>query len=79
MKAARITGIPKSERTVAKALPIPDSRKIPPNIPPAPVTKTTEQIGAKAFSHKVSIFLAPKLLLKVITQRITVIKRAIGV
>ena len=42
--------MPKSSIDLANASPIPEARKTPPNIPPAPVMSTTEQIGPRAES-----------------------------
>ena len=52
------TGIPKSAMLSAKALPIPEARNTPPNIPPAPVIKITEQTGPNAPSMVFSNALA---------------------
>lgn len=50
-KAATITGIPVLANSEESTSPIPQARSTPPNIPPAPVTKITAQIGPNDFSH----------------------------
>ena len=79
INAARITGIPMSESTDANASPIPEVRNIPPNMPPAPVTKITEQIGPKAFSHNSFRRFASKALMNTKRLNNNVSSRAIGV
>ena len=65
----------------AKALPIPEARNTPPNIPPAPVIKITEQTGPNAPSMVFSKALAfsPRLLPNTYRATKTEISKAIGV
>ena len=54
-KAATMIGIPVLESIADSTSPIPLARNTPPNIPPAPVTSTIEQIGPRALSQIFSI------------------------
>ena len=73
--------MPKSAMLSASALPMPEARKTPPNIPPAPVIRITEQTGASAPSTVFSnaLPLSPRLRPKTNSATNTEIRRAIGV
>ena len=43
--AAKMTGMPRSDMESARASPMPEVRSTPPNMPPAPVIRMTEQMG----------------------------------
>ena len=54
--------MPRPERESASASPIPEVRNTPPNIPPAPVISTTEQMGPREESTSFSnaVFSTPR-------------------
>ena len=76
-----ITGMPRSASTSSRALPIPEVRSTPPNMPPAPVIRMTEHTGPRADSNVFSIAepLTPRALPMVSAAMMSVSVRAMGV
>ena len=79
--AAKITGTPNSLIEFDTAAPIPEVRNTPPNIPPAPVINTTEQIAGKedSISFSSEILSTPRAAPSVNIAISRVMSRAIGV
>lgn len=80
-KPATISGMPSPSSRSASALPIPLARRTEPNMPPAPVTRTTEHIGgsARSSSSWMRSLCSPRATPSTSTATSSVISRATGV